>query len=1089
MSSPWTPRFTAAEVAFSLKSFAAGMLAMYVASRAGLPRPFWSIVTAYVVANPMAGAVRSKALYRFLGTLLGSGAALVLVPALGNAPELLTLALALWVAVCLFFALLDRTPRSYVLMLAGYSAALIGFPAVGAPQGIFESASARVEEIGLGILCATLVHSLVWPSSMSSTILAMIDRTLNDARAWTRDIVSSHGAGSPTSATPAAADRRRLAGDITQLRLLSTHLPFDTSNLRWTAGAVRALQDRVAALTPAVSAIEERLQALRIATGHVPGDVARVSQAVVQRVMGEQSVSSADDICAAADSDGLRSAIRALAQPPASEQAASAWERALRTALSVRLEDLLRQWRACTRLRADIDTGLAGSGNSRALARNVRGPVLHRDFGMALWSALAAALAICACSAFWIATGWSSGAAMPMMAAVFCCFFAGQDDPTPAIYAFLKALLYSIPLGALYVLVLMPLISDFGTLVLVCAPVFVLLGCYLARPAAFMTAMALLLTGLLGTLSLHDTGQADFLGFINSTIAQNLGVAAAGIITALVRSVGAAWSARRIQKKTWQELGEMAGAAAAADHERDAIRILDRIGMLAPRIAEAGGTIAGIEAEDALADVRISADIHALQRHRGALPPALARNILAELARFYREHPRDLSTVQAAGQRPGLAALLDQAVAALQQGQAAVSVAGRRALAAVVGLRCTLFPELPVTLQPPRRSPHDRRRKFLRHLPALADGAGPAGAAAELGPAARAGRRGCLPMDLARGPVRHGRLRAGVVFPDEPECLLACFFMIVRSPSLPRPLMQAARILLTLLVVALACWALLRLWDHYELAPWTRDGRVRANVVQIAPDVSGPVTTVPVHDNQAVKRGDVLFEIDTARFELALQRARAEVESAQVVLAQARREDARNRALNDVVSQELREQTRTRMEAAGAALARAEVELRSAQLNRERATVRAPADGWVTNLELREGGYAAAGHPLVALIDRDSFYVEGYFEETKLPRIHVGDQVRVTPMGSRTALEGQVQSVAAGIADRDRSTGANLLPSVNPTFNWVRLAQRVPVRVALKPQEGAAHLVAGQTVLVEVVQQAAGAKAPPASAAPEGMKG
>ena len=308
--------------------------------------------------------------------------------------------------------------------------------------------------------------------------------------------------------------------------------------------------------------------------------------------------------------------------------------------------------------------------------------------------------------------------------------------------------------------------------------------------------------------------------------------------------------------------------------------------------------------------------------------------------------------------------------------------------------------------------------------------------------------------------------------------------MIVRSPSLPRPLMQAARILLTLLVVALACWALLRLWDHYELAPWTRDGRVRANVVQIAPDVSGPVTTVPVHDNQAVKRGDVLFEIDTARFELALQRARAEVESAQVVLAQARREDARNRALNDVVSQELREQTRTRMEAAGAALARAEVELRSAQLNRERATVRAPADGWVTNLELREGGYAAAGHPLVALIDRDSFYVEGYFEETKLPRIHVGDQVRVTPMGSRTALEGQVQSVAAGIADRDRSTGANLLPSVNPTFNWVRLAQRVPVRVALKPQEGAAHLVAGQTVLVEVVQQAAGAKAPP-----EGMKG
>ncbi len=149
--------------------------------------------------------------------------------------------------------------------------------------------------------------------------------------------------------------------------------------------------------------------------------------------------------------------------------------------------------------------------------------------------------------------------------------------------------------------------------------------------------------------------------------------------------------------------------------------------------------------------------------------------------------------------------------------------------------------------------------------------------------------------------------------------------------------------------------------------------------------------------------------------------------------------------------------------------------LDSARLNLQRAQVRAPADGLVTNLDLRQGSYAAAGRPVLALVDAQSFYVEGYFEETKLPRIHLGDRVRVTPMGGGAVLEGAVDSVAAGIADRDRSTSANLLPSVNPTFNWVRLAQRIPVRVKLDPLPEGARLVAGQTVTVQVLEHGAAA--------------
>jgi multidrug resistance efflux pump len=296
-------------------------------------------------------------------------------------------------------------------------------------------------------------------------------------------------------------------------------------------------------------------------------------------------------------------------------------------------------------------------------------------------------------------------------------------------------------------------------------------------------------------------------------------------------------------------------------------------------------------------------------------------------------------------------------------------------------------------------------------------------------------------------------------------------------------LTAALRALFTLLVVAAAVWAGLRLWDHYELAPWTRDGRVRANVVQIAPDVSGLVTAVPIQDNQPVQAGALLFEVDRARYTLALRQAEAALAAQRTALAQAQREDKRNADLTDLVSQEAREQTRTRVDQARAAVAQAEVALDAARLNLERAQVRAPTDGLITNLDLRQGSYASAGHPALALVDAHSLYVEGYFEETKLPRIHIGDRVLVTPMGGDVPLAGRVESIAAGIADHDRSTSANLLPSVNPTFNWVRLAQRIPVRVKLDPLPAGVSLVAGQTVTVQVREPQSGA-APRTASAP-----
>lgn len=299
------------------------------------------------------------------------------------------------------------------------------------------------------------------------------------------------------------------------------------------------------------------------------------------------------------------------------------------------------------------------------------------------------------------------------------------------------------------------------------------------------------------------------------------------------------------------------------------------------------------------------------------------------------------------------------------------------------------------------------------------------------------------------------------------------------------------RVGITLIAAAGAVYAGWQLWRHYEVEPWTRDGRVKAYVVQVAPDVTGQVTKVYVHDNQQVDAGDLLFEIDRARFELALRQAEAAEQSAQAALNQAQRESRRNVQLDDLVAAETREQGQSRVETARAALAQAVVNRDTAKLNLERTQVKSVVNGFVTNLDLRPGAYVSASHPVMALVDRASFYVEGYFEETKLPQIHLGDRVAVSLMGAQQKLGGHVESFAEGISDRDRTTGTNLLPNINPTFNWVRLAQRIPVRVALDPVPANVRLVAGQTATVQVLPGAAKPAARPqaqAMAAPSSLK-
>ncbi|HEX3403275.1 MAG TPA: HlyD family secretion protein [Acetobacteraceae bacterium] len=286
---------------------------------------------------------------------------------------------------------------------------------------------------------------------------------------------------------------------------------------------------------------------------------------------------------------------------------------------------------------------------------------------------------------------------------------------------------------------------------------------------------------------------------------------------------------------------------------------------------------------------------------------------------------------------------------------------------------------------------------------------------------------------------------------------------------LRRLVLNAGRPALTLVIVAVALIAGRWLWAYYEEAPWTRDGRVRADVVTIAPDVSGLVTEVAVRDNQTVKRGDVLFRIDPDRFELALAQTDAAMASRKAQMDEAAREANRYERLNEIaVSKEVQEQRQTNADATAAAYRQAVADRAVAELNLRRAVVTSPVDGTVTNVQLEPGDYVSTGKAVMALVASATLRIEGYFEETKLPKIHKGDPVQVRLMGESRPLTGHVESIATGIADRERTDSPDLLANINPTFNWVRLAQRVPVRVKPDVVPPGVELVVGRTATVTV---------------------
>ncbi|EOT1170505.1 p-hydroxybenzoic acid efflux pump subunit AaeA [Cronobacter dublinensis] len=266
---------------------------------------------------------------------------------------------------------------------------------------------------------------------------------------------------------------------------------------------------------------------------------------------------------------------------------------------------------------------------------------------------------------------------------------------------------------------------------------------------------------------------------------------------------------------------------------------------------------------------------------------------------------------------------------------------------------------------------------------------------------------------------------------------------------------KITRTAITVVLVVLAFIAIFRAWSFYTESPWTRDARFSADVVAIAPDVAGLITSVDVHDNQLVKKDQVLFTVDQPRYQKALEEAEADVAYYQALVNEKRREAGRRNQLGiQAMSREEIDQANNVLQTVLHQLAKAEATRDLAKLDLQRTVIRAPADGWVTNLNVYTGEFITRGSTAVALVKQNSFYVQAYMEETKLEGVRPGFRVEITPLGSNNVLHGTVDSVSAGVTNASSTRDDKGMATVDSNLEWVRLAQRVPVRIRLDKQPG-----------------------------------
>lgn len=664
------------QVVFSFKAFAAAMLALFIAFSLDLRNPYWALTTVYVVSQPFAGAIRSKASYRLAGTLLGASVGVALYAVFGTAQLAMIGGLVGWFCLCGYFAMSDRSPRSYFFLLAGMTALLVAWPggsSSSASMSVFDTAVARTEEIGLGILCAVFVDSIFFPRRIGPMIDAEIRKWFGDARTWSLDVLAGRTDGS-------AADRRRLAADANQIGIMAVHLGYETAESPARARWVDVLRQRMLMIMPVLSSIDDRLSELRRDGRPVPDDLARILDRLSQWLEAGAP---------AEETARLRAAIRAVDAP---SSVSSDWREILVVSILDRLHEFVGVWSDCTLLWNQFEKPQRTPPRRAERLARQKAAETHRDRGLVAWGLGTALLAFAVSASFWYLTGWPQGSTATVMTLLMSLFFGSIDNPLPILRMMIKVLVFATIVDVIYVFMLMPMATSFPMLALLFAPTLIPLGILASNPATFMVALM-----PIAMMTFQDTASAPaaFEPFVNGMVGTITGVTVVLVVTGIAKAVSAEKSASRILQAGWRDIERIAGAAAGADRSVFTAKMLDRLGLLVPRLAALDSTHS-LATTDALLDLRLGLNLIELQRRRHELSGVAAENV-TELLDGISRHYRAVRDDHMAKPPAALLETLDDALASV----GATEVAHKsRIILILAGVRRVLFPDAPAYRPP-----------------------------------------------------------------------------------------------------------------------------------------------------------------------------------------------------------------------------------------------------------------------------------------------------------------------------------------------------------------------------------------------------
>lgn len=601
---------------YGVRTFAASMIALYIALLMQMPRPYWAMATVYIVSSPFLGPTSSKALYRAIGTFLGAAAAVLFVPMFVQSPYVLVVVIALWTGILLFLSLHLRTANNYALMLAGYTLPLIALPTVDNPLAVWDVAEARTEEIFLGIAVAAVVGAMFWPRRLAPVFNDAVGKWFADATTYSLKFLSRD-----VQPEQIATLRMAMVANFNSLELMIGQLPHEGARPQ-TVRNTKELRGRMIHLLPVIDALEDSLYALERRTPELVEKFAPLLTAT-QEWLGHKD----------ADLDrwqALKDQLQAL-QP--SCEALEDRKQLLFSNAIYRLGEFIDLWQDCRSLQ---DAILCERQDSwRAVYRHWRlgrlTPFLDR--GMMLYSVASTVLAIIVASVLWILLGWPDGGSAVILAAVACSFFASMDDPAPQIYRFFFWTGMSVLFASLYLFLILPNLHDFPMLVLAFAVPFICVGTLTVQPRFFL-GMLLTLVNTSSFISIQGAYDADFFAFVNSNLAGPLGLLFAFIWTLIARPFGVELAAKRLTRFSWKDIVRMTEPANLAEHRHLGVQLLDRLMQHLPRLA-----MTGQDTGIAMREVRVGLNLLDLlaytPRVEGA-PNALLQQVVAEVGEYFR---------------------------------------------------------------------------------------------------------------------------------------------------------------------------------------------------------------------------------------------------------------------------------------------------------------------------------------------------------------------------------------------------------------------------------------------------------------------